>query len=66
MRKLYQVDTGNAHNQTLIFTTKAKAISWLVKVMRNDFLGQAIQDIKELELSYQGFYNVYPKQQGKR
>jgi hypothetical protein len=60
MKKLYQVNTGNRHGQILIFTTKAKAILWLSKVLRQDFLASAINDIKEIDTSWQGFYNIFP------
>jgi hypothetical protein len=60
MKKLYQVNTGNRHGQILIFTTKAKAILWLSKVLRQDFLASAINDIIEIDTTWQGFYNIFP------
>jgi len=60
MKKLYQVNTGNRHGQILIFTTKAKAILWLSKVMQKDFLASAINNITEIEATWQGFYNIFP------
>jgi hypothetical protein len=59
-KKLYQVNTGNRHGQILIFTTKAKAILWLSKVLRQDFLASAINDIIEIDTTWQGFYNIFP------
>ena len=61
MKTLYAVHTQNRHNQVLIFTTKRKAIDWLIKVIRPTELGKNIQDIQEISVNHTGAYNIYPR-----
>lgn len=59
MIKLYMVKTYNRHGQVLLFKSKGKAISWLVAVLRDDYLSKAIQDIKEIPMNHLGAFNLY-------
>lgn len=61
MKTLYAVHTQNRHNQVLIFTTKRKAIDWLIKVVVPSALGKSIQDIEELNIDHIGAYNIFPR-----
>lgn len=60
MKKLYQINTNNIHEQVLIFTSKKKAQKWLKKATTNP--QQHI--IEELEPQWQGFYSVFPLNNG--
>ena len=59
MSNLYMVKTHNRHKQVLLFKSKVKAITWLVKVMRNDLLTKAIQDIQKIPVDHLGAFNLY-------
>ena len=60
MRKLYQINTNNRHGQVLIFTSKKQAKTWLEKATTNP--NQHI--IEELTPEWQGFYSVFPLNNG--